>query len=71
MYFLVNPSPLKPLDLATSNSIRGICHMMREYWSDLDFTVRCQIMYFLVNASPPKSLDLSTSNSMGGIGHMM
>ena len=57
--FLVNASPPKPLDIATSNfqvqrshDVEGILGN-NSCDPDPKFKVRSQIMYFLVNAPPP------------------
>ena len=57
MYFLVNASPQKPLDVATSNF--AVAYRLH----DVDCTTFCvtltprsrsgQIIYFPINASPP------------------
>ena len=54
---LVNVSPPKPLEVATSNIS---CDL--DPWDK----VKDQIMYFLVNVSPPLRLDVSTSNFVAG-----
>ena len=65
MFFLVNASPHKLLEVASSNF--GCPMMLRvlgDASCDLDpkVKVKCQIMHFLVNASPNKLLVVATSN---------
>ena len=67
MSFLVNASPHKLLEVATSNFA---CAEVTRSWvpgdvlCDLDpkVKVKGQIMYFLVNASPHKILETAASN---------
>ena len=49
MYFLVNASPLKPLDVRQILQL----HMLRDVEG---FARQGQIMYFLINAFPPETL---------------
>ena len=63
MFFLVNVSPPKQFDVATSNFVaekvtwcRGNCATFRVTLT------QGQILNFLVNASPPKPFDIATSN---------
>ena len=51
MYFLVNVSLFKPLDVATSNFVSDLVALSRGYWATPRVTY-CQIMYIFVNASP-------------------
>ena len=60
MFFLVNASPPKPLDVAASN-FAMTWRVQGNILCDIDPKVKDQIMYFLVNAYP-KSLDVATSN---------
>ena len=70
MHFLVNVSPPKRLNLATSNFVAERSHDVEgtgQHLCDLDpkVNVKGQILNFLVNASPPKAFDVVTSNSVG------
>ena len=66
MSFLVNASPLKLFDVATSilqiHRPHGV-EANSSYDIDPKVKVKGQIIHFLVNASPPKLLDVTTSNS--------
>ena len=62
MYLLVNVSPPKPLDVASSNFYSCIGNMIyRVLGNILRDQGQGHIMNFLVNASP-KPLDIATSN---------
>ena len=68
MYFLVNASPTKPLDVATLNFVPDLALESRWFCATFhvtlkpQFKVKGQIMYFLVNALSLKRIDVAASN---------
>ena len=60
--FLVNVSPPKTFEVATSSFVVELVTRCRGYWAAFRVTLKGQILYFLVIVSPPKRLDLATSN---------
>ena len=66
MYFIVNVSPPKLLNIPTSN-FTGASVVLGNNSCKLDpkVKVKSQIMYFLLNASPPYQLDIIISNCAG------
>ena len=68
MFFLVNASATKPLDVATVNFVPDQALGSRWFWATFHVTLtprvkdKGQIMYFLVNALSRKPIDVATSN---------